>query len=92
MYTKGFPNVTKSLVHAAQIRCFPKLSLPVVEAQKTRYCSLLSSVHSLGRPGAAGVVGRDLHQSRRRPIHEVGGFPDDDGFAARVRGAIPIAI
>src|SRR6185369_15839363 len=55
----GFPNVTKSLVQAAQIRCLAKLSLPVVDAQKVRYSFLPSSYTASGaqvQPASSGAT------------------------------------
>src|SRR6218665_2223360 len=49
-------------------------------------------VDRLGRPGAAGVVGRDLDEARLRPVHEIGGLPHDDGAAAGGGGAFPAGL
>ena len=46
----------------------------------------------LGRPGATGVVGRDLDQARRGPVHEVRRIPDHQRPAAGLDGAVPIAV
>src|SRR5690606_34438783 len=49
-------------------------------------------IDGFGGPGAAGVIGGDADEARLGPFHQISRFPDDDGFAAGVLSAAPVAV